>query len=121
VFELAEPLKIEVLEGRIRGQVKKAIDFPIPKYDEKLGAYVMPDGHAVQVRGDKLIDVPMPVRPDAGPEAALEATVQQAPPAPPGTPSSAPLPASDARGRFDPKAPPNPKTKPPVFFSKPEG
>ena len=60
------PLKVEVLEGRIRGQLKQPIEFAIPKYDPALGAYVSPDGGAVELRGDKLIDVPLPQVPDAG-------------------------------------------------------
>jgi hypothetical protein len=121
VFELAEPLKVEVLEGRIRGQVQKAIDFPIPKYDDAAGAYVMPDGTAVQVRGDKLVPIPMPPRPETGAEPALEAEARPGPPAPPGTPVAIPPPLNDTGARFDPKAPANPKNKAPTFFPKPEG
>jgi hypothetical protein len=91
IFELLTPLKVEVLEGRIRGQVKAPIEFAIPKYDEARGAYVTPEGTAVQVRGDKLIEVPMPQAPEAGTN-PLEASV-----------------------------PPNAKAKPAVFSVKPAG
>jgi hypothetical protein len=73
VFELDTPLKVHVFEGRIRGQQKRAIEIAIPKYDDKISAYVTPDGGAVQVRGDRLIDIPMPERPDAGVVAPFEA------------------------------------------------
>ena len=73
VFELGTPLEVEVFQGRIRGQLKRPIEIAIPKYDETLGAYVTPEGGAVQVRGDKLIDIPMPQRPDAGVASPLEA------------------------------------------------
>ncbi len=65
VFELERPIKIEVLEGRVRGEVKRAIELAIPKYNEEIGAYVTPDGGAVEMRGDTLVEVPMPV-PDGG-------------------------------------------------------
>jgi hypothetical protein len=55
VFKLATPLYVTVEEGRIRGQVKRAIDFAIPKWNAEVNAYVMPDGSTVQIRGDKLI------------------------------------------------------------------
>jgi hypothetical protein len=99
VFQLATPLKVNVFEGRIRGQLKKAIEIAIPKYDETAGAYVTPEGGAVQVRGDRLVDIPMPARADGGASAPFEAAAE-GPPAP---------------------SPPNPKVKPRNFFAKPEG
>ena len=48
-FVLEEPLPVEVLEGRIRGQVKEAIDVALPRFDREVGAYVMPDGVWVDV------------------------------------------------------------------------
>ena len=65
IFELAEPLQVKVHEGRIRGKQKEPIAFPVPKFDDEIGAYVHPDGGAVAVRRGKLVEVPMPV-PDAG-------------------------------------------------------
>jgi hypothetical protein len=65
VFKLDTPLKVNVEEGRIRGKQKTPIEFEIPKWNVDVGAYVTPDGGAVQLRGDQLVDVPMP-QPDAG-------------------------------------------------------
>lgn len=63
VFELDKPLHVEVLEGRVRGQVKEPMDFVIPKFDPDAGAYLLPDGGgAVQVRGGQLVGVPAPER-----------------------------------------------------------
>jgi hypothetical protein len=45
VFKLKTPVFVNVEEGRIRGIVKRAIDFPIPKWNAEVGAYVMPDEH----------------------------------------------------------------------------
>ena len=55
VFQLDRPLRVQVLEGRIRGSVRSPIDFPIPKYDTVRGGYVLPDGGAVLVRGNQLV------------------------------------------------------------------
>ncbi len=52
VFRLEEPLRVNVLEGRIRGQVHHPIEQPLPKFNEELGAYVLPDGGAVLVGRD---------------------------------------------------------------------
>jgi hypothetical protein len=48
-FVLDEPLPVEVLPGRIRGQVKQAIEVALPQYDRDAGAYVMPDGQWVSI------------------------------------------------------------------------
>jgi hypothetical protein len=61
VFKLSTPLFVNVEEGRIRGQVKHAIDFAIPKWNPDANAYVMPDGSTVQMRGDKLITLTPPI------------------------------------------------------------
>jgi hypothetical protein len=61
VFKLKTPLLVNVEEGRLRGQVKEPIEIAIPKFDEQVGAYVMPDGSKVLVRGGRL--VPAPKRP----------------------------------------------------------
>jgi hypothetical protein len=61
VFKLQTPLYVNVEEGRIRGQVKHAIDFAIPKWNPDANAYVMPDGSTVQMRGDKLITLTPPI------------------------------------------------------------
>jgi hypothetical protein len=48
-FVLQEPLFVEVLPGRVRGQVQEPIEVAIPRYDREVGAYVMPDGAWVTV------------------------------------------------------------------------
>ncbi|TNF59042.1 MAG: hypothetical protein EP303_08760 [Deltaproteobacteria bacterium] len=48
-FVLEEPLFVEVLPGRVRGQVKEPIEVALPRYDREVGAYVMPDGAWVSV------------------------------------------------------------------------
>ena len=48
-FVLEEPLSVETLPGRVRGEVKEPIEVAIPRYDRDLGAYVMPDGAWVSV------------------------------------------------------------------------
>jgi len=65
VFALERPIRVEVLEGRIRGSVGAPITFPIPKYDEVRGGYVLPDGGAVLVRGSELVPTTL-AAPDGG-------------------------------------------------------
>jgi hypothetical protein len=60
LFKLKTPLFVNVEEGRIRGQVKAPIGIAIPKYDPEIGAYVMPDGSTVHVRGSQLIPITPP-------------------------------------------------------------
>jgi len=48
-FELAEPLPVDVLPGRVRGQVKEPIEVALPRFDRDVGAYVLPDGAWVSV------------------------------------------------------------------------
>ncbi len=48
-FVLNEPIFVEVLPGRIRGQVKEPIEWALPRYDREVEAYVMPDGAWVSV------------------------------------------------------------------------
>jgi hypothetical protein len=48
-FVLEEPLPVEVLPGRVRGQVQEPIEVAIPRFDREVGAYVMPDGAWVTV------------------------------------------------------------------------
>jgi len=43
-FVLEEPLFVETLPGRVRGQVKEPIEVALPRFDREVGAYVMPDG-----------------------------------------------------------------------------
>ncbi|MGB0681017.1 MAG: hypothetical protein ACPGUV_15310, partial [Polyangiales bacterium] len=49
VFRLDQPLKVSVRQGRIRGQRKTPIAHALPRFDEEVGAYVMPDGSTVGV------------------------------------------------------------------------
>jgi hypothetical protein len=119
VFQLAEPVVINVLEGRIRGQVKQPIAFPIPKFDEAYSAYVMPDGRAVQVRGNQLVTVQLP-----GINLPVAEPIDL--PAPLGTedasgaaPPAIPKPiAPGASPAYDPKAPPDPSAQAPTFFTR---
>ena len=48
-FVLEEPLVVEVLPGRVRGQVQEPIEVALPRFDREVGAYVMPDGAWVTV------------------------------------------------------------------------
>jgi hypothetical protein len=48
-FVLDEPLPVEVLPGRIRGQVKEPIEVALPRYDHDVDAYIMPDGEWVSI------------------------------------------------------------------------
>jgi hypothetical protein len=86
LFELEKPLRVEVMEGRIRGDVKAPMDFVIPKFDPDAGAYLMPDGGgAVQVRGNQLVGVPVPER--AGEGALADPPLDAyGDPVPPGSP-----------------------------------
>ncbi|HKU39936.1 MAG TPA: L,D-transpeptidase, partial [Polyangiales bacterium] len=72
VFKLKTPLFVNVEEGRIRGLVKKAIDFPIPKWNPDVGAYVMPDGSTIQMKGARMVQLTpptiLPIEPVALPE-----------------------------------------------------
>lgn len=49
VYQLAAPVRVEVLEGRIRGELMQPVVEPLPRYDATVGAYVLPDGTRVQV------------------------------------------------------------------------
>jgi len=49
IYQLDQPLPVEVLEGRIRGIQKTPIADPLPKWDATAEAYVMPDGATVTV------------------------------------------------------------------------
>ncbi|MEM9863439.1 MAG: L,D-transpeptidase [Myxococcota bacterium] len=64
VFRLEEPLRVNVLEGRVRGARSTPIPHPLPKYDDEVGAYVMPDGQTVSV--DRLGNITPITLPDAG-------------------------------------------------------
>lgn len=81
-FELEDPLRVNVLEGRIRGRLSQPIAHPMPKYDDEIGAYVMPDGQTVTV--DRLGNItPITIEADAdvdgGPDAGVDAGPGAAP------------------------------------------
>ena len=76
VFKLAQPLRIDVEEGRIRGRVHAPIAIAIPEYDAPRKGYFSPDGTRVLVRGDHLIPVDRngrPAPPQVGPIASASA------------------------------------------------
>ncbi|MCA9604735.1 MAG: peptidoglycan-binding protein [Myxococcales bacterium] len=49
VFQLERPIKVSVLEGRIRGTRATPIETPLPRFDSELGAYVNPAGEAFSI------------------------------------------------------------------------
>lgn len=66
-YRLEEPLHVNVLEGRIRGQLRRPVEHPIPRYNSELGAYIQPDGQYVSVDRNGVMT---PIEtPDAGPDA----------------------------------------------------
>ena len=109
VFELEEPLRVEVLEGRIRGKLQEPITFGVPKYDDEVGAYVTPDGGAVQLKGNQLVEVPMPV-PDGGIIDQILDPFRT-------LPTTAPPSATPPRPRTGQQPAPRPRRS---FFGKPE-
>jgi hypothetical protein len=68
VYQLAEPIHVEVLEGRIRGELATPITEPLPRFDPAVGAYMLPDGGAVAIsRQGRMTPVALPsMIPDAG-------------------------------------------------------
>ena len=63
VFKLKTPLLVNVEEGRVRGQVKAPIEIALPKFNPDVGAYLMPDGSKVKIRGAQIIQLTPPVAP----------------------------------------------------------
>jgi len=49
VFDLEEPIRVNVLEGRIRGSRGTPIEQPLPRYDDEAGAFMNPDGEAFEI------------------------------------------------------------------------
>jgi hypothetical protein len=67
VFQLEQPIRVNVLQGRIRGQVQSPIEVPVPKFDRDIGAYMMPDGQPVAVdRWGRTTPIELPPAVDAG-------------------------------------------------------
>ncbi|MBK8172916.1 MAG: hypothetical protein IPK60_21640 [Sandaracinaceae bacterium] len=82
VFNLDRPIRVEVLEGRVRGELQRPVEVLIPKFNPDMGAYVLPDGGAVAFRHGNLVEVPLPPPPlptdgDGGvlPPPSLDASV----------------------------------------------
>ena len=113
-FVLDEPLPVEVVIGRVRGQVKEPIEHPMPRFDKEMGAYVMPDGSWVTV--DRLGMMTPRIKPfefDApldGPE--LDPTLQQPTVDAPATVPGEPLPASEPSASGEPSGAATPTTAP---------
>ncbi len=72
VFRLDEPMRVNVLEGRVRGARRTPIEHPIPKYDRDIGAYVMPDGQTVTV--DRMGNI-TPIMLDAGRYGSMDGAI----------------------------------------------
>ncbi len=65
IFQLEEPLHVDVLPGRIRGRQPEPIEHLLPKYDEEQDAYVMTDGLWVNVdRFGNITYRPKPIDPE---------------------------------------------------------
>ena len=107
VFQLERPVHVNVLEGRIRGDLQHPIEYAIPRFDEEVGAYLLPDGGAVAVsRFGEMTSVPRPMPDGAVPDmdggvplqgfpsppGVVAPTGTAPPPAPwpPGTPAARP-------------------------------
>ncbi|HEY3595193.1 MAG TPA: hypothetical protein VGL13_15010, partial [Polyangiaceae bacterium] len=73
IFQLEQPLPVEVLEGRIKGIQKKPITDALPKYDTTAQAYLMPDGSTVKVDRTGAITTIAPPPPEAPPAAEAAA------------------------------------------------
>lgn len=79
VFQLEEPVHMTVLEGRVRGSVTRPIAVPLPKFDDEIGAFMLPDGGAVEIsRGGAMNAIPVPV-PDAGVPPGMDAGFENVP------------------------------------------
>jgi hypothetical protein len=75
VFQLENPIRVEVLEGRILGERSTPIEEPLPRWDPAMGAYMLPDGGAVSIsRTGHMEPVPVPT-PDGGLDGGLDGGV----------------------------------------------
>ncbi len=134
VYELDQPMMVNVLEGNIKGKLKSPITIAIPKFNQDWGAYMTPEGGAVVVRGNQLVAVPPPPQPytDAGVPIPLPGAPAMAPAAPDAGVPAAPVqpiqptqPASPggfaAPATTPPPAPANPAApKAPAGFGAPQ-
>ncbi|MDW8363340.1 MAG: peptidoglycan-binding domain-containing protein [Myxococcales bacterium] len=85
VFELAEPVHVRVLEGRIQGSTRRPIEHPLPKFDTTRGAYIMRDPAtgaetAVRIARDgTMTPIPMPAPPGPLPAGPTQPTAPTTP------------------------------------------
>ena len=134
IFELNEPLHVNVLKGRIKGSVREPIEHAIPKYDPEFGAYVTPNGQWVYVDRagtitprampaftDAGVPVPRPIAvvPDGGVAPVNEGSPLDLPPLPGTAPAPVPAPAVDTAG--SPSADSKPQVAPAPPASTPQG
>jgi hypothetical protein len=77
VFRLERPIRVEVLEGRVRGDQTQPVTVAIPKFDADAGAYLMPDRTPVAFRDGELVPLGPPL-PGEGEEALTEAAIEAA-------------------------------------------
>jgi hypothetical protein len=78
IFQLEQPLPVDVLEGRIKGIQKRPIADPLPKYDATAQAYLMPDGSTVKVDRTGAITPIAPPPPPADQAPAADGTLPAA-------------------------------------------
>lgn len=83
IYRLTRPLHVNVLEGNIRGRRLTPIEHAMPKFDDEVGAYVMPDGQTVTV--DRMGTITPITLPEVPPEGELVPTEPGLVPATPGT------------------------------------
>jgi hypothetical protein len=61
IFQLEQPVPVDVQVGRIKGVQKTPIAEPLPKYDATAQAYLLPDGTAVKIdRTGTMTPIPRP-------------------------------------------------------------
>jgi len=84
IFQLDQPVPVDVQVGRIKGVQKTPITEPLPKYDATAQAYLLPDGTAVKIgRTGAMTPIPRPATPE-----------ENAPPGAPAAQEGAIVPAS---------------------------
>lgn len=105
VFQLEHPIRVSVLEGRIRGDRATPIETPLPRWDSTYGAFMLPDGGAVAIsRRGEMRAIPVPT-PDAGvplvPGTSVPGTSAPGTSAPGTAAPGTTVPATVARPAFD--------------------
>lgn len=111
-YILEEPLPVEVVVGRVRGQVKEPIEHHMPRYDREVEAYVMPDGEwVIPDRYGNLTPRIKPFDFDAPLEApTLDPLVEDPTVESPATPGGVPMVAPPSAVVEPPAAPPTTPT-----------